>query len=317
MNRTGYDENFLEDNRVIPLPSPSLGLSYDVLHRDQLKDNKIADYVHFSIVMSKSNKQALFSAANLDQSRYRSVEGRNWFVDPRIGIENQIGPEAYTNNVWDRGHLTRRTAVTWGDDSFIAKNASNDSCSYANSSLQHANFNQDEWRVPEEIVRYFKKDKNDKLCIFTGPIFTDTDRWYTKRELNEPVRIPSGFWKVVAYIDKETDIVECQAYTMYQDELFIRDKRGRHRINVRNYQVTITEIEALTGLEFPKILFDANPLYYYPRKNEEGRWINKGPEGLLVGPRGLSEGELKKGVAFTRSMVDSSSFRNRRRVLRE
>ena len=313
--RTGYDKTFLGEDTPLPMPSVSLELEDDVLRNDSLRDETIADYVHYSVVMSASSKQALFSAANLDQSQYVSVQGRRWFVDPRIGADHQIGPEAYARNDWDRGHLTRRTAVTWGNR-YVAKRASNDSCSYGNACLQHANFNQDEWRVPEEIVRHFQRDRNNRLCIFTGPVFTETDRWYTRDRWHPshgtgPVRIPSGFWKVVAYVGKESGQLECQGYVMYQDEQFLADRRGQHRLDSHNYQVTITEIERLTGLDFPEELFDSNPLYFYRREG-----INEGPEGFRV-PPSLEPTDLAAGVVFSRADAEGTAFTERRRTLTE
>jgi endonuclease G len=305
--RKGYDPDFLGMGINLPMPQASLELEDDVLLRDTLRDGYIVDYIHYSVVMGRFNKQAMFSAANLDQSETRQVRGRKWFVDPRIGLNAQIGPEAYARNDWDRGHLTRRTAVTWGTV-YEAKRASNDSCSYANSSLQHANFNQDEWRIPENVVRDFDKDLNNRLCVFTGPVFTNCDRWFFQRGMTEKVRIPSGFWKVVAYIDKESQTLACQAYVMYQDSLFLADKRGYRSIKAKSYQVTITEVEKLTGLEFPQELYDSNPLYYYPRKD-----INEdGPEAFRV-PRNAEE--MKDGVVFSREDAQREPLLARRRIL--
>jgi len=309
--RKGYDPLFLGNDLVVPMPEISLELKDDVVQREELRNGSIADYIHYSVVMGKTNRQAFFSAANLYQDEFRQVKGRKWFLDPRIGSENQVGPEAYTRNEWDRGHLTRRTAITWGDSSYVAKRASNDSCSYANASFQHENFNQDEWRVPEKIVSHFDRDSNNRLCIFTGPIFTDADRWYTRHGIKNPVRIPSGFWKVIVYLGKTSEKLECQAYAMYQDAKFKADKRGQHEIDHRNYQVTITEIERLTGLEFAEDLFNANPLYYYPREN-----INTGPEAF-VAPINSSKEQLGLGVVFNRSDAESKVFAERKREITE
>ncbi|WP_435236693.1 DNA/RNA non-specific endonuclease [Psychromonas sp. PT13] len=113
--RTGYDPNFLGEDIAIAIPKASLEIEDDILYVSDNKDTgHIIDYIHFSVIMSKFNNQALVSAANLDQKDYQQVSGRNWFVDPRIGLENQVGPAAYKHNPWDRGHLTRRSAVTWG-----------------------------------------------------------------------------------------------------------------------------------------------------------------------------------------------------------
>jgi endonuclease G len=299
-------QSFLDEGICIEMPRVGLEYQEDVLWREELRDGFIADYIHYSLVMSEFNNQAYFSAANLDQSQFRSVKGRRWFVDGRIGKENQVGNEAYSKNDWDRGHLTRRTAVTWGSER-VAKKASNDSCSYANASMQHANYNQDEWRVPEKVVQYLERDKNGRINIFTGPIYTNTDRWYTRRSLREYVRIPSGFWKVISYIGKTTGKLECQAYVVYQDAEALKDKKGEERMKPGACQVTITEVERLTGLEFDEALFNANALYYYPRDG-----INRGPEGFAA-PRTTDPGDLDAGVVFTREDAESEAFISRKR----
>jgi len=313
--RNGYDPKFLGAGYEIPMPTLSLELQDKLLRKNELRDEYIADYIHYSLLMNAETKQAFFSAANLDQDDYKKVEGRRWFIDPRIGGVNQIANNAYKNNEWDRGHLTRRAAVTWGS-SYEAKRASNDSCSYANASLQHENFNQDEWRIPEQIVAHFDKDKNNRLSVFTGPIFTSYDRWYMQNGMKQPVRIPSGFWKVVAYIDRNNDDLQCQAYIMYQDANFQADKRGRYSIDIRNYQVTISEIERVTGLEFDQALFETNPLLFFSSSERSDGRTNIGPEAYET-PYDLTDSQLDRGIVFNRSYLNQNSeeFEPRKRSL--
>jgi endonuclease G len=292
---------------TVPFPQVSLELEEDVFV-PQEADRPWVDYVHYSVLMSRTNKQALVSAANLDQASHRQVSGRHWFVDPRIGLENQIGPLAYKRNPWDRGHLTRRSAVTWGPSNYVAKRASNDSCSYANASLQHENFNQDEWRVPEEVVRHFSRDKNDRLCLFTGPLFSQTDRWYSQRSLGEHVRIPSGFWKMLVYIDARTNQLLSQAFLMFQDDQFLMDKRDRHQIDIGSYQVTTTELEMLTGLDFGQEIFDSNPLYFYSHEGE-----NEGPEGFRT-PFSTRPEDLEEGLVFSRADIAGNMLDRKREI---
>ncbi len=259
--RYGYSENFIANDTIVPLPKVSPECQDDVLFKDELREGFIVDYVHYSVVMNKQTKQAFFSAANIDQKRYKSVSDRKWFTDSRVGHKNQIPPIAYKHNPWDRGHLTRRAIIAWGSK-YEAKKASLDSCSYANACFQHENFNQDEWKKPEEIAYDFSEDSNNRLCVFTGPIFSELDRYYTLRGI-EPVRIPSAFWKLILYKGKTSRKLETRGFIMYQDEEFLRDKMGRYNIDIKNYQVTTTEIESLTGLEFGQDVFDTNPLFYY------------------------------------------------------
>ncbi len=290
----GYNTKFLSENFEIDIPWFSYDLYSDILKKDEFDRGYIVDYLHYSLVMSKKNRQAYLSACNLDQTRYRSVDGRRWFTDPRIGAENQLDNRYYKgrNNLWDRGHLTRRSAVTWGDSNQIARRASNDSCSYANACLQHRHFNEDEWRIPETIAQYFDRDLNGRLSILTGPLFTDNDRWFDPRGHNTPpARIPSGFWKIIYYIDRNKterageEVLGCEAYLVYQDELSLRDDEGRESIDISTLQVTTSELSDLTGIEFAGPLYDANPLWYH---TGEERDIER-PERYKIKVNGKSE----------------------------
>jgi len=129
--------------------------------------------------------------------------------------------------------------------------------------------------------------------------------------MSDRIRIPSGFWKVVVYVDKHSKKLACQAYAMYQDAQFTADKRGAKKVKAKNYQVTITELEKVTGLEFAKELFDNNPLYFFPRDG-----VNAGPEAFIT-PRSIRgrEPDLAEGVVFSRDEADSPAFTSRKSEL--
>ena len=59
--RHGYNEDFLGEGIKVPLPTLGLEHDADILKNASFKDNQIVDYVHYSVVMSKSKKQAFFS----------------------------------------------------------------------------------------------------------------------------------------------------------------------------------------------------------------------------------------------------------------
>lgn len=262
--REGYDAGFLGTGFEISLPEPGLVLQSDILQPPKLPDGEtVVPYIHYSLVMSRSTKQALYSAANIDLDQEQTVpgtEGRNWFRDERVGFENQIPNYPYQGSLWDRGHLTRRTAVTWGADVTIATRASNDSCAYTNACMQHKYFNEDDWREVETHVSEFEDAR--KLSVFTGPIFTQSDRRYTKEFGDEPVRIPAAFWKMISYVGKDSQLAT-QAYIFFQDLPSISSRKGRARIRLSDMQVTTTEVSFWTGLEFDRAQFDSNPLKFY------------------------------------------------------
>ncbi len=297
----GYDPDFLGKAFEIDIPWINYDVFADVLKREELRKNYIADYLHYSVVMSEKNRQAYLSACNLNQKQYRSVSGRRWFLDPRIGAENQLDNKYYrgSDNLWDRGHLTRRTAVTWGASDAVAVKASNDSCSYANACLQHRFFNEDEWRIPEKVAQKFDRDTNGRLSIMTGPVFTENDRWFIPPNSDVPPgRVPSGFWKIIYYIDKKKSkaagkkVLGCEAYLVWQDDLSMHDKSGDEHIDIATLQVTITELTDWTGIQFPEPLYEANPLWYHMRDDRE----IKEPERYEIKDKERSKG-VKKGWA--------------------
>lgn len=273
--RNGYKADFLapsnEEFRIeIPVPGPAL--KRDILTINDEGGKKQIDYIHYSLIMSKSTRQALVSAANLDISKYVKIsgsKGRNWFIDKDIGEDNQITndyykrPYSFFENLWDRGHLTRRTAVTWGDYN-TALRASNDSCSYANATLQHKDFNEDDWRDIELFASENNDALNGRLQIFTGPIFTTCDRFYSPDISLPPVRIPSGFWKTVSYIEEtaEGEKLRTHAMIMFQDKDAMSYREGTGR-DLESYMVTMTELELWTGLEFDPKMYESNALRFY------------------------------------------------------
>lgn len=264
--RNGYQKNFLGDSPdlIIELPQTGITLKTDVLQPPGMPENEnVVPYINYSLQMSISTRQALYSAANVDNSKMKTVPGkvgRKWFIDERIGRENQIPDYPYQGTQWDRGHLTRRTAITWGDTQAIAISASNDSCSFANACMQHENFNEDEWRVVEDLVAKF--NNSEKLSVFTGPIFTKSDRFYIRAFGDYPVRIPSAFWKIIAYVDKN-NALSTQAYIFFQDLPSLTSSKARARLKIKNMQVTTTEVSFWSGLKFDQKLYDSNPLKFY------------------------------------------------------
>lgn len=300
--RTGFHTNFLPQH-TLQLPTPNLSLAGDVFYPDVGSSGQISpifDYIHYSLIMSKSTKQALFSAANVNNAELTKVtgsKGRKWFIDERIGRENQITNDAYTGSPWDRGHLTRRTAVTWGNYT-QALAASNDSCAYSNASMQHKGFNEDEWRVPERAVADFSFALDEKLNVMTGPIFTICDLFFTKGVGFAPVRIPSGFWKTLSYVDKTSQNLVTAAYIFFQDTDTMKTRKAQRRINLRNFRVTTTELQLWTGLQFDSLMFDSNPLKFY-----------SGPEAIRVSQlkdlNNETEALLAAGVANEAAVKDA------------
>jgi len=261
---TGYNENFLE-GQALPLPEFSIDIEQDVYVDDEtLMDGYVADYIHYSLVMNRNvnRRSPIFVALNIDQTKHKSTRRRDrWRLDSRISYDAQLDIDYYHDNPWDRGHMARRTTAAWGDTPQEAQRASDETFYYTNSCLQHANLNQDEWLMLEDWVYDLNLDLDGKVTSFSGPIYGDYNRTIepSGREL---ALIPAGFFKIVCFINKDTQKLDVRAFIIYQDEASLRDKSGRRRYNNQHYQVTVTEIEELTGLRFDDAIYQANPLYY-------------------------------------------------------
>jgi endonuclease G, mitochondrial len=239
-NRNGYDANFLE--KKVLLPNIPNNLIDDVVKLKN-SNNEELKYTNFSAVMSKSRGLAFYTAVNIDGSKLQQLERNNdvWYYDPRIEREFQYGPELYSNNDLDRGHLVRRLDPVWGSN---FKDANEDTFHFSNCSPQHKNLNQKTWLDLEDYILRNADVHDLKVNVFTGPVFNQNDLIYRGKYL-----IPSEFWKVVTIVKNDNDhSISSTAYLQTQKQL-IEDLKfvfGEYK----TYQVKITKIESLTGLDF-------------------------------------------------------------------
>lgn len=253
---TGYDPKFITSDVEIPLPA--FNESLDVL---KLKEGgNWRDYIHYSVAMNKQRRQPICVAFNINQKLIKSAERGPWKEDNIVGADFQLNNDYYKNNVWDRGHMARRSSAAWGETKNDAQAASDDTMYYTNACLQHANLNQDEWLDVENWVKTLQTDVNDKISVFSGPIYGPPDD-PTKKVLQpsgrEPAEIPAGFYKIVTYVAKDGGVAT-NAFIYPQDSATLKDKEGKYMRSFTYYQVTTTDIQEKTGIVFPDILKTSN-----------------------------------------------------------
>ena len=246
-NRNGYDPSFLE--KEVPRPIIPVTLIDDVVKLKNSNNDELK-YTNFSVVMSKSRGLAFYTAVNIDGSKLEPLNRNNdvWYYDPRIEKQFQYGPELYFNNDIDRGHLVRRLDPVWGPN---FKEANEDTFHFSNCSPQHKNLNQKTWLGLEDYILKNADVHDLKVNVFTGPVFNKNDLVYRGKYL-----VPSEFWKVVTII-KNDNTMSSTAYLQTQKQL-ITDLKfvfGEYK----TYQILITKIESLTGLNFGN-LRDSDPI---------------------------------------------------------
>lgn len=113
----------------------------------------------------------------------------------------------------------------------------------------------------EDFVKNLQEDLTDKISVFSGPIYTSSIN-ETKFIGNPPAAIPTSFFKVVAFVDKQGKFAT-RAFIMAQDKFALSDKNAKNRrFDLGAYQVPVKLIEEETGLVFDQKLRETNPLIF-------------------------------------------------------
>ncbi len=234
-DRAGYRSDHL-GAFAVPLPVAPAAVVLPVAGRDDAR----LDYEHFTVVMARGRRLALFTAANLDGAASVAVPrgGDAWAYDGRIPEEAQAGDELYADNDFDRGHLVRREDPNWGA---TAATANRDTFHFTNCAPQLSAFNQRTWLELEDYILANTRRVRERASVFTGPVFRADDPVY------RGVAIPLAYWKVVAFVHDDGR-PSATAYLIDHDVDLIEQSLLFGAF--RTYQRSILSIAALTGLDF-------------------------------------------------------------------
>jgi len=233
--RDGYDPGFL--GAALPLPVVT-GDTVSVTS-DELR------YHHFSVVMHRQRRLALFTAVNIDGGLAQKPrrDSDRWIRDPRLPADEQTGEEVYRDNPLDRGHLVRRLDPAWGP---LAKAANDDTFHFTNCTPQHHDFNAGStlWLGLEDYVLGNADNRDLKVSVVTGPILADDDPLY------RGVALPRQYWKVVA-MTKSDGTLSATGYLLSQAALLDEFLAGPEEFSFgayRTFQVPVRRIASMTGL---------------------------------------------------------------------
>ncbi|MGW1765607.1 DNA/RNA non-specific endonuclease [Streptomyces sp. NPDC002073] len=261
-DRTGYDEGFL--GHTVPLPVPT----------DPSVTTVVLPYTHFTVVMRPDRRLAASTAVCIDGQEILEDVPRDddWRFDPRLPESHQCGNDIYRDNPLDRGHLVRRLDPVWGAPA-VAHQANSDSFHFTNAAPQQDKFNQGKelWQGLENYLLDHAAQFDRKLTVVTGPVLHDSDPPY------RGIQVPLRFWKVAAFV--QNGALASTGYLLDQSPDLTRDfdramagaKPGGPPPlgEYRTYQVPVSDIVQLTGLEFgPLPAADLMPAVRAP----EQRW---------------------------------------------
>ncbi len=257
-----YDPNMIAG---FPVPMPTLGERV----RDVAFNGGVAvDHTRFSLCFNQERGFAIFTAHNIDGASILpegEIPRRDRFrLDPDVPRHLQVDNDrAYRNNPWDRGHLVRRRALHWGARA-EAEQADSESFFWTNIAPQHENLHDAAWGSIEDWLFDVADDAARKACVFTGPVMTPEDPVRVNRPGETAVRIPAGFWKIIAL--KHQQALRAAAFLTWQRD-FHHDEPVAFDPILE--QVRITTIEYLTGLDFEPLRV-ADPLQFGARIERVG-----------------------------------------------
>jgi endonuclease G, mitochondrial len=278
-DRHGYDERFLGVR--VPLPRV---LDRKIVSK-QDDGSYILRYEHFSLVMHKTRRLALYTASNVDAApgRKKPEPGRDytrkgltglgdndqekWFIDPRIPAIHQLPDRFFTKDraSFDKGHIVRREDVAWGSSFDEVRRANGDTFHVTNCSPQVARFNRSNlkglWGQLENLV--LEQAETERYAVFAGPVFRSDDRFFLGVDDAGSVRIaiPRQFWKVV--VARSAGKLQTFAFVLDQDlsgtELegleFAVDKPWRERM------IAVPDLDKLIPeFALPKQLMDSDQI---------------------------------------------------------
>jgi endonuclease G, mitochondrial len=254
-DRAGYDPGFLG----VDVPLPTRPVSPGTPQAAELVE---LPYTHFTVLLDSSRRLAAATAVGIDGASLMDLprEGIAWELDPRLPADAQTGEAVYAHNDLDRGHLVRRRDPTWGATAAEAEQANEDTFHYTNAAPQAAAFNQGEtlWAGLEDYLLDNAATYDRRLVVLTGPVLASSDPTY------RGTQIPLRFWKAVAFLDPAASsaaapVLAATGYVLDQTAQ-LPDLSARYAAAAaggeppplgpyRTYQVPLTDIAALTGLD--------------------------------------------------------------------
>jgi endonuclease G, mitochondrial len=269
-SRTGFDRNFLGVN------TPLLKVTDPKVIAPMLDGQTVIPYQHFSVVLHKTRRLAIYTAANVDgraaakrpeagKSYSRKAltglsdsEQERWVLDPRVKPEFQIPDSFYTNDggAFDKGHIVRREDVCFGQTFAEVQRANGDTFHVTNCSPQRGNYNRSNlggiWGKLENYIG--AQADTERFCIFAGPVLSPDDKTFVGKK--DRVQLPTRFWKVVCALQNQR--LQVFAFVLEQD---VKDLPLEFVVDAewKSHQVPLKQLEGMLKLvKFPKVYHDAD-----------------------------------------------------------
>ena len=210
---------------------------------------EIVNHKYFTLSYNEPYEQAEWVAYTLDKSHLTYDDRkRPYFIEDPYVSSKSADWRNYKGSGYDRGHL-----VPAGDRRFSLQ-AYNETFYTSNISPQDREFNAGIWNDLEQQTRRWAK-KYGTLYIFTGGVLESG----LEEIGHEDVNVPDAFYKIIAR--KKGDKIYTLSFLMPNKPQFT---------SLRNFVVSVDEIEKETGIDFFAKLSEKQQSAFEGSKNTTG-----------------------------------------------
>ena len=184
-------------------------------------------HTYYTLSYSSIDRQAEWVAYSLTPMLINGSQKRasKFMADPKI--TDAVGPSSYTKSGYDRGHLCPAADMKLNSVSM------NETFYMSNMSPQAPSFNRGIWSKLEDKVRDWALQKNG-VYVVTGPLLNKTCGLVARS-----ITVPCAYYKIIFKQTKEG--AEAIAFML---------PNAGSSLPLKNYVISIDELEALTGLDF-------------------------------------------------------------------
>jgi endonuclease G len=184
-------------------------------------------HTYYTLSYSSIDRQAEWVAYSLTPMLISGSQKRasKFMADPKI--TDAVGPSSYTKSGYDRGHLCPAADMKLNSVSM------NETFYMSNMSPQAPSFNRGIWSKLEDKVRDWALQKNG-VYVVTGPLLNKTCGLVARS-----ITVPCAYYKIIFKQTKEG--AEAIAFML---------PNAGSSLPLKNYVISIDELEALTGLDF-------------------------------------------------------------------
>ena len=222
----GQEEGVQNEN----LKPGSLNLKLEIPVATREQDEIILKRMAYTASYNNKMKNPNWVAWELTRKEIEGTQERTdkFIPDPDLP-EPRVKTSDYTKTGYDRGHMAPAADMKW------SLRAMEESFYMSNICPQHKNLNRGDWNDLEDACRAWAK-KYGTVYIACGPIY---DRAKPKRIGAAKVAVPDRFFKVVLIYNRKDPMA-----------LGFVFPNIAHSQDLDKYQVTVDDIEHMTGLDF-------------------------------------------------------------------